>query len=100
MTGLCVCSFHFHLWFKKWDLEILPLGRRSCFPACEKIALRVLELYTDFLDRRLIEHLNGNIHFQPFCGILGGSSRPFTNSKIICTICQDIDSLIKMVNEK
>ena len=28
----------------------------------------VLKAYTGFSDRQLVEHLNGNIHYQIFCG--------------------------------
>ena len=43
-------------------------GRRNIFSPSAKIALMVLKAYTGFSDRQLVEHLNGNIHYQMFCG--------------------------------
>jgi hypothetical protein len=52
------------------------------------LALMILKSYVDCSDRRLIEHLNGNIDFQLFCGIFLGSDR-ITNFKIVSDIrCQ------------
>ena len=36
----------------------------------KEYALMVLKAYTGFSDRQLVEHLNGNIHYQIFCGIM------------------------------
>ena len=43
----------------------------------------VLKAYTGFSDRQLVEHLNGNIHYQMFCGIMINPSFPITNYKIV-----------------
>jgi len=52
------------------------------------LALMFLKSYVDCSDRRLIEHLNGNIDFQLFCGIFLGSKR-LINYKIVSEIrCQ------------
>ena len=49
------------------------------------IALMFLKSYVGCSDRKLIEHLNGNIHFQLFCDIwLQGES--LTNYKIVSQI--------------
>ena len=75
------------------------LGRRNIFSPCAKIALMVLKAYTGFSDRQLVEHLNGNIHYQMFCGIMINPSSPITNYKIVSAIRNemasrlDIDSL-------
>ena len=48
----------------------------------------VLKSYEDCSDRKLIEHLNGNIDFQLFCGIFLGVDR-ITIYKIVSEIrCQ------------
>jgi len=47
-------------------------GKVSIFSPQGKLALMFLKAYTGFSDRRLIEHLNGSIHFQLFCGIFLG----------------------------
>ena len=41
-------------------------GRRNIFSPSAKIALMVLKAYTGFPDRQLVEHLNGNLHYQMF----------------------------------
>ena len=68
------------------------LGRRNRFSPSAKIALMVLKAYTGFSDRQLVEHLNGNIHYQIFCGIMIPPSLPITNFKIISAIRNEIAS--------
>ena len=48
--------------------------------------------YTGFSDRLLVEHLNGNIHYQLFCGIMIAPSCPITNYKIISAVRNEIAS--------
>ena len=71
------------------------LGRRNIFSPCAKIALMVLKAYTGFSDRQLVEHLNGNIHYQMFCGIMISPSFPITNYKIVSAIRNEIASRLK-----
>ena len=52
----------------------------------------VLKTYTGFSDRLLMEHLNGNIHYQLFCGIMIPPSCPVTTYKIISAIRNEISS--------
>ena len=68
------------------------LGRRNIFSPSAKIALMVLKAYTGFSDRQLVEHLNGNIHYQMFCGIMINPSFPITNYKIVSAIRNEIAS--------
>ena len=68
------------------------LGRRNIFSPAAKIALMVLKAYTGFSDRQLVEHLNGNIHYQIFCGIMIDPSSPITNFKIVSAIRNEIAS--------
>ena len=51
-----------------------------------------LKAYTGFSDRQLVEHLNGNIHYQIFCGIMIPPSLPITNFKIVSAIRNEIAS--------
>jgi hypothetical protein len=44
-------------------------GRQAYFSPQGKLALMFLKAYTSLSDRKLIENLNGNIHFQMFCDI-------------------------------
>lgn len=82
--------FPFSSLAKEFGLKDSPLGRKSCFSANGKIALMVLKSYTGFSDRHLIEHINGNIHFQLFCGVLIDPSYPITNYKIVSAIRQEL----------
>ncbi|MBM6904482.1 transposase, partial [Phocaeicola coprocola] len=68
------------------------LGRRNVFSPSAKIALMVLKAYTSFSDRQLVEHLNGNLHYQMFCGIMIDPSSPITNYKIVSAIRNEIAS--------
>lgn len=54
---------------RSMNLQEASLGRKSYFSAEEKIALMFLKSYMNFSDFELIEHMNGNIHYQLFCGI-------------------------------
>ena len=67
--------FPFECMAKAADLSDRRLGRRNIFSPSAKIALMVLKAYIGFSDRQLVEHLNGNIHYQIFCGIM--IPRPF-----------------------
>ena len=66
------------------------LGRKSYFSPEGKIALMVLKSYTNFSDSQLIEHLNGNIHYQLFCGVQIDPLHPLTNPKIVSAIRQEL----------
>jgi hypothetical protein len=49
------------------------------------LALMFLKSYVGCSDRRLIEHLNGNIDFQLFCGLFLGSER-ISNYKMVSEV--------------
>jgi hypothetical protein len=49
------------------------------------VALMFLKSYIECSDEMLINHLNGNIHFQIFCGVLLGAER-IKNFKIVSDI--------------
>ena len=84
--------FPFESMAKEIGLSGQRLGRRNIFSPSAKIALMVLKAYTGFSDRQLVEHLNGNIHYQMFCGILIDPSYPITNYKIVSAIRNEIAS--------
>lgn len=85
--GRVHASFPFESMARKIGLKGSPLGRTGHFSPVGKIALMVLKSYTCFLDQCLIEHLNGNIHYQLFCGIMIAPSASITNFKIVSAIC-------------
>ena len=82
--------FPFERMAKAMGLSENCLGRRNIFSPSAKIALMILKSYTGFSDRRLVEHLNGNIHYQMFCGIMTDPSFPITNYKIVRAIRNEI----------
>ena len=84
--------FPFEVMAKSIGLSENRLGRRNVFSPSAKIALMVLKAYTSFSDRQLVEHLNGNLHYQMFCGIMIDPSSPITNYKIVSAIRNEIAS--------
>ena len=79
---------------KSVGLSERRLGRRNIFTPSAKIALMVLKSYTGFSDRQMVEHLNGNIHYQLFCGIMIDPSFPKTNYKIVSAIRNETASVL------
>lgn len=75
---------------REMHLKSSALGRKSYFSPEGKIALMVLKSYTNFSDSQLIEHLNGNIHYQLFCGVQIDPLHPLTNPKIVSAIRQEL----------
>lgn len=86
------CAFPFSALADRMHLQDSHLGRKSYFSAKGKIALMVLKSYTNFYDSELIEHLNGNIHYQMFCDIQIDPLYPLTNYKIVSAIRQELAS--------
>ncbi len=50
-------------------------GRAANFSPQGKLSLMFLKAYNGLSDRKLIEHLNGSIHYQMFCGIFLGCEK-------------------------
>lgn len=84
--------FPFERMAKTMGLSEQRLGRRNTFSPSAKISLMVLKVYTGFSDRQLVEHLNSNIHYQMFCGIMIDPALPITNYKIVSAIRNEIAS--------
>ena len=88
---------------RQMHLKSSPFGRKSYFSPEGKIALMVLKSYTNFSDAQLIEHLNGNIHYQLFCGVQIDPLHPLTNPKIVSAIRQEhseLDTQIEYAQEE
>lgn len=81
---------------RSMNLQEAVLGRKSYFSAEGKIALMFLKSYTNFSDFELIEHLNGNIHYQLFCGIQIDPLHPLTNYKIVSAIRGELSRNLDM----
>ena len=84
--------FPFERMAKSIGLSENRLGRRNIFSPSAKIALMALKAYTRFSDKQLVEHLNGNIHYQMFCGIMTDPSFPVNNYKIVSAIRNEMES--------
>jgi Transposase domain (DUF772) len=69
-------------------------GPLAIFSPRGKLALMFLKAYTNLSDRKLVENLNGNIHFQMFCDVFLGIV-PLSNAKIVsgirCELSRNLD---------
>ena len=85
-----------------WDEIVVSLnlkkyrkGPESIFSPRGKLALMLLKHYSGCSDRKLIEQLNGNIHYQIFCDTLLEPGERLTNFKIVsqirCEIAEKLD---------
>jgi len=70
-------------------------GPRSIFSPRGKIALMFLKHFAACSDRKLIEHLNANVHYQIFCDVVISPSSPITSYKIVseirCELAENLD---------
>lgn len=82
--------FPFKALARSMRLKSSPLGRKNYFSPEGKIALMVLKSYTNFSDKDLIAHLNGNIHYQLFCGVHIDPLHALTKYKIVSAIRQEL----------
>ena len=64
-------------------------GRKSFFTPEGKVALAFLKMYTGLSAPKLMDALNGNIHYQIFCGIRISPENQLTNYKLIDSILAD-----------
>lgn len=74
------------------NLKEYRKGPQSIFSPRGKIALMFLKHYACCSDTKLIEQLNGNIHYQIFCDIIIPPKSPITNYKIVSEIRCDLAS--------
>ena len=72
------------------------LGRKSYFTAEGKIALMFLKMYTGLSCPKLMEQLNGNIHYQMFCDVIIDPTRPLTNYKLLDDIMMELAGKLKI----
>jgi hypothetical protein len=79
---------------KKLKIKENNKGPDLIFSPQGMVALMFLKSYVECSDEMLINHLNGNIHFQIFCGILLGPER-IKNFKIVsdirCRLARKLD---------
>lgn len=72
------------------------LGRRSFFTLEGKVALMFLKMYTGLSCPKLMEQLNGNIHYQIFCDVIIDPTRPLTNYKLLDDIMMELAGKLKI----
>ena len=96
-----------------WDELVKSLGLKehSKGPTCHfsprgKIALMFLKHYCAVSDSKLIEQLNGSLHYQMFCDLILDAGQRISNFKIVsqirCEIAErlNIDELEMVLMEK
>ncbi len=71
-------------------------GRNSCFSSEGEMALMLLKMYTGLSAPKLMEALNGNIHYQIFCGVRISPASPMTDYKLINDIQLELSSSLKV----
>ena len=75
-------------------------GRKSFFTPEGKIALAFLKMYTGLSAPKLMEALNGNIHYQIFCGIRISPENQLTNYKLIDSILLELSKKLKIQEQQ
>ena len=76
------------------------LGRRSYFTPVGKVSLMFLKMYTGLSCPKLMEQLNGNIHYQMFCDAIIDPTRPLTNYKLLDDIILELSNKLKIQQQQ
>ena len=71
-------------------------GWKPYFTPEGKVALMFLKMYTQMSSPKLMEQLNGNVHYQIFCGIRINPENPLTNYKLIDDIACELAGKMKI----
>lgn len=75
-------------------------GRKSFFTPEGKVALAFLKMYTGLSAPKLMKALNGNIHYQIFCGIRISPENQLTNYKLIDSILLELSKALKIQEQQ
>ena len=75
-------------------------GPKPFFSPEGKVALMFLKMYTQLSAPKLLEQLNGNIHYQIFCDISINPLRPLTNYKLIDDIASELADKLKIQQQQ
>jgi len=75
-------------------------GSRQYFTLEGKVALMFLKMKPQMSAPKLLEQLNGNIHFQLFCGIAIDPMHPLTNYKLIDDIALELAGKLKFQEQQ
>lgn len=65
-------------------------GPKPFFSPEGKVALMFLKMYTQLSAPKLLEQLNGNVHYQIFCDVSINPLRPLRNYKLIDDIASEL----------
>ena len=71
-------------------------GPRPLFSPQGKIAQMFLKHYAGCSDRKLIEHLNSNVHYQIFCDVVVPVGSPIVNYKIVSEVRCEMAERLKI----
>lgn len=83
---------------KVFKLEESKKGPTCIFSPKGKLALMFLKNYAGCSDRRLIEQLNGNIHYQIFCDLLLPIGKSIDNFKLVSQIRTELSAKLDIKN--
>ncbi len=75
-------------------------GPQSFFSPEGKVALMFLKKYTQLSAPKLLEQLNGNVHYQIFCDIYINPLRPLTNYKLIDDIASELADKLRIQQQQ
>lgn len=75
-------------------------GPKPFFSPEGKVALMFLKMYTQLSAPKLLEQLNGNVHYQIFCDIYINPLRPLTNYKLIDDIASELAVNLKIQQQQ
>ena len=76
--------------------QVPKRGAKPYFSPEGKVALMFLKTYTQLSAPKLMEQLNGNIHYQIFCGIRIDPERPLKNYKLIDDIAEELSGKMRV----
>jgi len=75
-------------------------GRKPYFSPEGQMALMFLKHYTGLSAPKLMEELNGNIHYQIFCGIRINPMNPLKNYKLIDDIALNLSKNLRLQEQQ
>ena len=75
-------------------------GRKPYFTPEGKVALMFLKMYTGLSSPKLMEHLNGNVHYQLFCDVRIDPMHPLTNYKLLDDVFSELARGLKIQQQQ
>jgi len=81
---------------REFTIKVYKKGPESIFSPRGKLALMFLKNYAGVSDYKLIEQLNGNIHYQIFCDLLLEPGTHIDNFKVVSQIRCELAGSLKI----